>query len=72
MTEALTTRGWVKYYDCLVCNTLVQFFNHPDKNGYEVKVKPKKNTFSLIIDNRIIAGPFWGYQLEEKMNQYGF
>jgi hypothetical protein len=70
MKEALQSKGWVMFYEC-VMPCAKQQYNHPDKPGYEIRVKPKRQTFSILYQNNIVAGPFWGYQLEEKLLQYG-
>lgn len=70
MKQVLESKGWVMYYDCLTCGHK-QYFNHPDKKGYEVRAKVKNNTFSILLNNLIIAGPFWGYEIEQKLLQYG-
>lgn len=66
MKQTLESKGWVMYYEC-ISPCAKQHFNHPDKPGYEIRTKFKKQTFSILLNNNIIAGPFWGYTLEEKL-----
>jgi hypothetical protein len=70
MREILETAGWVMYYNCNTCGGNKQYFNNLSKPGYEIRTRPKNNTFSVVLNNRIVAGPFWGYQLEQKITEY--
>jgi hypothetical protein len=70
MKAKLIALGWVLYYECLTtCKK--QYFNHPEKAGYEVRVRTANKTFSIILNNRIVSGPHWEYQLEEKLKANG-
>lgn len=69
MKELLTANGWVMYYQCK-CSGGRQQWSNNDKPGYEVRTKTKNGTFSILLKNTIIGGPFWGYQLEEKLKLY--
>lgn len=59
------------YSECPTCGGggVKQYFNHPDKKGYEVRCKPRTNTFSILLNNHVIGGPFWGYLLKQKVNE---
>ena len=70
MKEVLEANGWKMYHECDTCSGHKQFFKNDDKPGYEVRVKVKNNTFSILLNNMIIAGPFWNYQLEESLTKY--
>jgi hypothetical protein len=69
MKQLLESKGWVMYYSCDFCGGK-QYFKNNDKAGYEVRTRIKNNTFTIMLNNRIIAGPFWGYELEEKLLKY--
>ena len=69
MKQILEAKGWVKYYECNTCGHK-QFYKNVNNPGYEIRTRVKNNTFSILLNNMIIAGPFWGYQLEEKISQY--
>jgi hypothetical protein len=66
MNELLVAKGWVNYYSCKTCGDR-KFYNHLDKPGYEIRVKQKNQTFSILLNNMMVSGPHWGYQLEEKL-----
>jgi hypothetical protein len=70
MKQVLESKGWVMYYECVVPCGHKQYFNHPEKNGYEIRAKVKNNTFSILLNNMVIAGPFWGFEIEEKLLKY--
>lgn len=67
MKQVLESKGWIMHHECIVSCGHKQFFNHPGKQGYEVRTRVKNNTFSILLNNRVIAGPYWGYQMEEKL-----
>lgn len=69
MKTILTSNGWIMFYECK--NPCAKMhFNHPDHPGYEVRVRTKSNTFSILYKNLIIAGPFWQYQLSDKLKEH--
>ena len=70
MKQILENNGWKMYHECIVPCGHKQYFNHPDKKGFEVRAKVKNNTFSILLNNLIIAGPFWGYEIEQKLLQH--
>lgn len=70
MKEVLIANGWKMYHECNTCAGHRQYFNHSGKPGYEVRTKTKNNTFSILLKNAIVAGPFWGYQMADKLKQY--
>ncbi len=68
MKQILADKGWIMFYECGACRGgKRQFYNHPDHPGYEIRAKDRTQTFSILLSNDIIAGPCWGYQLEEKL-----
>jgi hypothetical protein len=69
MRQVLESKGWVMYHECETCGHR-QHFSHPEKQGYEIRTKVKNNTFSILLNNMVIAGPFWGFEIEEKLLKY--
>lgn len=70
MKEYLESKGWVMFYECKLPCGFKQHYSNAGKLGYEIRTRPKNNTFSIMLQNQVIAGPFWGYQIGEKMNQF--
>jgi hypothetical protein len=70
MKQVLEANGWVMYHECNTCSGHRQFFTKEGKTGYEVRIKTKKNTFSILLNNMVIAGPFWGFELADKLAKY--
>jgi len=70
MKEKLLANGWEMFHECDSCVGHRQYFSNKAKKGYEIRTRVKNNTFSILLNNTIIAGPFWGYQVEEKLKQY--
>jgi len=69
MKEQLLARGWVMYYKCK-CSGGKEYYSNASFPGFEVRIRIKNNTFSIILSNMVIAGPFWGYQLKEMVDKY--
>lgn len=67
MKEALTAAGWIFESECSTCKGKVQFYKHKDHGDYRVQIKIRSNTFSFLNANRVIAGPYWGYQMADKL-----
>jgi hypothetical protein len=63
MKQLLNENGWVMYHECITCAGHRQFYKNDTKPGYEVRIKTKNQTFSILLNNLVIAGPFWGYQI---------
>ena len=70
MKQILEAKGWVMFHECNTCSGHRMFFKNDSHPGYEIRNKTKNKTFSILLNNLIVAGPFWEYQLEEKLNQY--
>lgn len=70
MKQILESRGWVMYHDCDACGHK-QYFTNPKKKFYEVRTRVRTQTFSILLDNRVIGGPFNAYLLTSKLNEYG-
>ena len=70
MKEKLEALEWKLYYECSRCNGQKQYFTNPAKPKYEIRTRPKNQTFSILYENHVIAGPFYGYQLGEKLSKY--
>jgi len=69
MKAQLIALGWIMYYECIT-PCAKQYFNNTAFPGYEVRVRTRKNTFSIVSENIIIGGPFYPYQLEEKLKKF--
>lgn len=67
METILVQKKWIKFYECNCGGTPRCHYHNPEKKGYEIVIRPLKNTFRILLNNQIIGGPFWGYQLEIKM-----
>ena len=55
MIEALTSRGWYQFHKCTCGGTLSIKFKHPSKPGIIFKIKPNKNTWQYLVNNRVTA-----------------
>lgn len=69
MKQQLIALGWNMYYECIT-PCAKQYYDNKQFPGYEIRVRTRKNTFIIVLNNVIIAGPFYAYQLEEKLKQF--
>lgn len=69
MNDGLVSLGWIMFHECTTCSGHVKHYNHPDKPGYQLKVKVKNNTFTIFKDNNLIAGPYWLFEVDKKLKQ---
>ena len=67
----LTDKGWKLYYSCMCGGAPKEYYNHPSYPGYEVRVRPRRNTFTILSQNMVIAGPNYLYDLDKKLLEYG-
>lgn len=58
------------YHDCDACGHK-QYFTNSTKRGYEIRTRVRTQTFSILLDNRVISGPFNAYLLKSKLDEYG-
>ncbi len=68
--QTLIDNGWIKYYECNQCSGRTQYWSNKNHPGYEIRVKARRNTFSIYNKNLIIAGPSWLYQIEATLKQF--
>lgn len=70
MKQKLLADGWVIFYHCNCGGTPKDYYSNKAKPGFEIIVREKLQTFMILKDNHIIAGPFYAYIFDEKMKQY--
>lgn len=72
MNELLTIQGWKKFYECNTCSRFgpVQYYNNPLFKDYEIRVRPRKNTFTIWSKNMQIYGPAWLYEIESALKKF--
>lgn len=69
MKEQLIALGWLMYYECIT-PCAKQYYSNAAYPGYEIRVRTRKKTFSIVLNNVIVGGPFYSYQLEEKLKKF--
>lgn len=70
MKKQLEAKGWIMFSECK-SPCAKQHFSNPTKKGYEIRVKTTSQTFSIMLDNMVVSGPHWAYQLDEKLISNG-
>lgn len=68
--DLLKNQGWTMYYSCNCNGTPKEYWSHPSFPTYEIRTRPKRNTFSILSKNMIIHGPAWGYTLEQALKDF--
>jgi hypothetical protein len=71
MNSLLLSKGWEVYYSCFCGGTKKEYWRNKQYPGYEIRVRPVRQTFSLFLSNQLIHGPNYGYNLENKLKEYG-
>lgn len=70
MNQILKANGWIKYYTCKTCKGLIEHYNHKDHPTFEITIRVSRNTARIIQENRIIAGPFWVYNIQGQLDEH--
>lgn len=70
--KLLEDKGWKCYYTCNNCKGKgpLQYWNNPAFPGKEIRIRTRRNTFSIYSSNQKIYGPDWAYQLEGAMKKF--
>lgn len=68
--DLLTNQGWKMYYSCMCGGSPKEYWSNPNYKDYEIRIRPRRSTFSILHKNLIICGPEWLYKLELKLKEY--
>lgn len=70
--QLLTNQGWKNYHTCTTCSRFgpVQYWSHATFKEYEIRIRPRKNTFTIWSKNLQIHGPAWLYTMESALKQF--
>jgi hypothetical protein len=70
--QLLEVKGWTNHYTCNNCKGKgpLQYWINPAFPGYEVRVRTRRNTFSIYSKNMKVYGPEWLYKLEEALKKF--
>lgn len=63
MKQVLTAAGWVHFYTCSPTCGKKEHYNHVEKPGALIVIKPKKNTWEAFKNNLKVKSGY-AYQLE--------
>lgn len=69
--QLLNDRGWKMYYHCLCGGSRKEHWSHPDFPGYEIRTRPRRQTFEIRSKNIRVHGPDFAYRLEAALKQHG-
>jgi hypothetical protein len=71
--QLLLDLGWTNFHTCTTCSRYgpVQYWSNKAFPGYEIRVRTRKNTFTIVSKNMQIYGPAWVYTLESALKQFG-
>jgi hypothetical protein len=69
--QAINEGGWTMFHECGACKGgRRRFYNNPAFPGYEIRYRTSQTTFSIMLNNQKIAGPFYGYMLKDKLKEH--
>jgi len=69
MKEMIENKGWLFHYSCMCGGSLRQHYLNKAFPNVEIRIRPLKQTFTIMNTGMQIAGPDWGYKLENKMKE---
>ena len=69
--QLLTDQGWTMYYSCMCGGSQRLHWSNVRYPGYEIRTRPRRNTFSIHSRNIRVAGPDFAYRLEGALKQFG-
>ena len=70
LNEQLVAIGWKLFYRCDCPSGKKEYFNHVDHPKYAIRTRLREQTFRIVYENHVIAGPFRSGQMEEKIAKY--
>jgi hypothetical protein len=70
--QLLIDLGWTNFHTCTTCSRYgpVQYWSNKAFPGYEIRVRTRKNTFTIVSKNMQIYGPAWVYSLVDVLKQF--
>jgi hypothetical protein len=68
--QLLIDRGWTVYYQCHCGGSLKQHWSNPAFQGYEIRTRPRRQTFEIRSRNIRIYGPDFQYALEGALKKF--
>lgn len=72
MKQILINHGWIFFHACMCGGSRREDYKHADYPAYEIRIRPTnpvRLTFTILNRNMQVAGPEWGYKLENKMKE---
>jgi hypothetical protein len=70
--DLLIQQGWKNFYTCTTCSRFgpVQHWSSTKFPEYEIRVRTRRNTFTVWAKNMQIYGPAWNYSIESVLKQF--
>jgi hypothetical protein len=71
--QLLIDKGWKNYYyNCSGCKgSPTQYWTSDKYKNYEIRIKTRRSTFTLYMNNLPIWGPDWLYKIGDTLKNYG-
>lgn len=66
----LKDKGWVNYYSCNCGGTLKQYWKNKKYPGWEMIIRPLRNSVQIMKNSRQVGVNIYLYQLEQKLTDY--
>jgi hypothetical protein len=70
--QELLDQGWKNYHTCTTCSRSgpVQYWNNVRYPEYEIRVRTRRNTFTIWSKNLQVYGPAWLYQITDALKHF--
>lgn len=69
--QLLIDKGWKNHYNCMCGGQPKQYWSHAAYPSYEIRIRPRRNSYTLWQNNHMIVGPDWNYNMESTLTKYG-
>jgi hypothetical protein len=68
----LEAKGWTNHFTCNNCTGKgpLQHWINKSFPDYEIRIRTRRNTFSIYNKNMKVFGPDWFYKLEEGLKKF--
>lgn len=71
MKKLLEEKGWAHIFSCNCGGSLREHYQNCAHPQWEIRIRPTKFTYTIIVQGMRVAGPEQAYKLENKMKELG-
>lgn len=68
--QLLKDKGWKMFYSCMCGGSRKEYWSNDSFPGYEIRTRPRKQTFEIRSKNTRVLGPDFAYKLEDVLKKF--